>query len=129
MIVAESNKGVNFTRVSEPMSGYWSLWTARVLWLLAVLAAVWYSTTTEIPLVVWIGVSIGLVAQFAFFVSAVSKQLPHWHTWATAVIAALIAALTWSNVPAVQYPLLLLVPIVLIDVTRAYGWNSLLLLV
>lgn len=115
--------------IPETLKGFWSLWTARVLWLLAILLAVWGTTSGAVPLAVWVAVIIGLLVQFGFFCAAVLKRMPTWHTWVTAGVALSIVALTWSVVPAAESPLLLLAPIVMLDVARSYGWLSLLLLV
>src|SRR5688572_18115494 len=128
MFAAESNNIVSLPSVSATASGYWPLWTARVLWLFAVLLAVWRVTEAQVPPVVWALVILALLAQLGFFCTAVLRQLPPWHTWATAAAALSVAAVTWTTVPASEYPLLLLAPIVLVDVARSYGWNSLLLL-
>ncbi len=129
MQVVESPKLNTLSAIPETLKGFWSLWTARVLWLLAVLLAVWGTTGGDIPLAVWIATIIGLLIQLAFFCAAILKRIPRWHTWGTAGVALVIVALTWSLVPTAQSPLLLLAPIVMLDVARSYGWLSLLLLV
>jgi signal transduction histidine kinase len=129
MQYAETSKVSTLPTISETLTGFWSLWTARVLWLLAILLAVWGTTEGAIPLEIWIAVAIGVLVQLLFFVAAMRHRVPRWHTWATALVALSIVALTWSLVPASEYPLLLLAPIVLLDVARSYGWLSLLLLV
>lgn len=129
MQLVESANVNSLPAIPQNLNGFWSLWTARVLWLLAVLLAVWGMTNGNVPLAVWGAAIIGLLVQLGFFIAAVMKRIPRWHTWVTAGVALSIVALTWSLVPSAEYPLLLLAPIVLLDVARSYGWFSLLLLV
>ncbi len=125
----ESAQMSGVVNVNDVTAGFWSVWTARVLWIMALLLGVWGTTDGTIPMAVLAVSIVALVTQFAFFCAAYLKRLPTWHTWITAVIALTLVAVTWGFAPNALLPLLLLAPLVYMDVARSYGWNAALLFV